>query len=120
MQQTYRHIRVERQNDVICVRLRRQRMEEADILEMADEIIGLIKDEGCRKLVFSLGPGEVECLYSVFLAKLVMIRRYLAECGGKLKICEATPDTMGVFEACHLKDYFDFLPDQEAAVAALT
>ncbi len=116
----YRHIVVERKKDVFCVRLRRHQMEETDILEMADELLSLINDQGCRKMVLSMGPKEVECLYSVFLAKLVMVRRQLAENGGALKISEASPETIGVFEACHLKDLFDFVPDQEAGVASLT
>jgi hypothetical protein len=27
---------------------------------------------------------------------------------------------MGIFEACHLKDYFDFQPDMSAATTALS
>ena len=95
-------------------------MSETDILEMADEILSLINKDGCRKLVIGLGPGQMECLYSVFLAKLVMIRRLLLEAGGRLKICEATPETIGVFEACHLKELFDFAPTQADAVKALS
>jgi hypothetical protein len=120
MDRQYRHVTVERANDVCCVRLRRHRMSETDILEMADEILSLINKDGCRKLAISLGPGQVECLYSVFLAKLVMIRRLLLEAGGHLKICEATPETIGVFEACHLKELFDFVPAQADAVKAFS
>jgi anti-anti-sigma factor len=114
-----RHIVVERDNNVCTIRLRRGRMNEADILEMSDQIIGLIHDEGCRKMVISLGPGQLECLYSVFLAKLVMIRRIMNEAGGQLKLCDASPETVGVFEACHLKELFDFQPDKAAAIKAL-
>ena len=120
MERPYRHLVVERQQDICCVRLRQLRMEEADILEMADELVNLIDQEGCRKIALSLGPGRVECLYSVFLAKLVMVRRLLAEGNGRFKICEATPETIGVFEACHLKDYFDFVPDVATAVVELS
>ncbi|HLN30773.1 MAG TPA: hypothetical protein VK395_23745 [Gemmataceae bacterium] len=119
MEHALQHIAVERQGDVSCVRLRRRHMEEADILEMADELLSLIDGQGCRKLVIHLGPGEIECLYSVFLAKLVMIRRHLLERGGHLKLCEASPETIGVFQACHLMDYFHFMPDQASAIAAL-
>ena len=120
MERPFRHITVERKNGVFFVRLRRSRMDETDILEMADELVSLIADESCRKMAFSLGPNQVECLYSVFLAKLVMIRRLLGERDGKLKICEATPETVGVLEACHLKEYFDFVPDQQTAIAELS
>jgi anti-anti-sigma factor len=121
MARPFQQIAVERKDGgaVCCVRLRHPHMEEPEILNFTDEILSLISDEKCRKLVLSLGPGDLSCLYSVFLAKLVMIRRHLLEQGGKLAICEATPATVGVFEACHLKDYFQFHPDQDSAVAAL-
>jgi hypothetical protein len=117
MERPYRQIVVERKQDVHCVHLRNDQMEENDILEMADELSQLIKDQGCRKMIFRLGPGEVDCLYSVFLAKLVMVRRYLAECYGRLKISDATPETIGVFEATHLKNLFDFVSDEATALA---
>jgi hypothetical protein len=115
----FRHIEVDRDGDIFCVHLRRNQLTEPQILELAEELLSLITDEGCRKMVLSLGPGQLECLYSVFLAKLVMVRRYLMERNGALKLCDASPATIGVFEACHLKEYFDFLPDQASAVAAL-
>ncbi len=116
---TYRHISVERQGDVFFVRLLDHRMDEPDILEMADELTALITDEGCLKMILSLGPGEMDCLYSVFIAKLVMVRRHLVERGGSLVLAEATPNTIGVFEACQLKDFFRFAPDRASAVATL-
>jgi hypothetical protein len=116
----YRHINVTREKDVFAVRLRHRHMTETDVLELADEWMALIREEGCRKMALALGPGRLECLYSVLLAKLVMVRRSLAEQGGKLVICESTPETMGIFEACHLKDYFDFQPDMSAATTALS
>jgi anti-anti-sigma regulatory factor len=119
MDRPYRHISVDCDGDVFNVRLRSHRLDEPDILEMADELLDLINDKGCRKMLLSLGPGEVECLYSVFLAKLVMVRRILLEQGGRLVICEARPETVGVFEACHLKEFFEFVPDQAAALASL-
>ena len=120
MQPPYHHITVEHQNGVCCARLRRHQMDELAILEMADELMNLIDKQGCRKMVLNLGPRPVECLYSVFLAKLVMIRRHLTELGGALKLCEASPETVEIFEACHLKEFFDFLPDEATAVAALS
>jgi hypothetical protein len=113
-----RHIDVERHGDVFCVSLRNRRLSEKDIVETADEVISLIADDGCRKLVFSLGPGSPEILYSVFLAKLVMIQRRLKEVDGRMKLCDVTPEVHGVFEACQLHDHFDFAEDKAAAIAA--
>jgi anti-anti-sigma factor len=119
MQRIYRQISFERKQDVYCVRLRGNRLEEEDILAMAEELLSLIQDQGCRKMIFCLGPGVVDCLYSVLLATLVSVRRKLSECGGVLKLCEVSPQTLEVFEACRLQKYFDFEPDQAAAVRAL-
>jgi hypothetical protein len=117
---SFRHISAENREDVWIVRMRDFRMLEADMIEMADEVVGLIEDRGCRKLVFCLGPGEVICLYSVFLAKLVMIRRHVLEKGGVLRIAEASENTLNVFRACDLDKLISFASDVEAAMADLT
>jgi anti-anti-sigma regulatory factor len=118
MSASFRHIEVTRNNDAVTVHFRRRRMSEADILELADELKALVRDQGCRKMALALGPGQLECLYSVFLAKLVMLRRSLLEQGGKLALCAASPETMAIFEACQLKELFDFQPDLKAGLAA--
>jgi anti-anti-sigma factor len=118
MPRPYRHIDVECRGDVFCVRLPRRRLNETEVNELADDLVGLIADEGCRKLALALGPKEPEFLYSVFLAKLVMVRRRLSEVGGTLKICYAGENVRGVFEACKLEEMFDFSPDFDAAVRA--
>ena|SRR5581483_6138566 len=119
MAPSYRHLEVERQGDVYCVRLRPGHLQETDILEMADEMHSLIVDEGCRRMAIALGPETVDCLYSVFLAKLVGVRRRMLECGGHLVLCDLHPAVVGVFEACRLKEYFEFVPDRATAVDRL-
>jgi hypothetical protein len=118
MELPYEHILVERHGDVYCVRLRSHRLQETELLEMSDELVSLIIDGGCRKLALALGPEPPECLYSVFMAKLIMVRRRLKECGGGLRIYDASPHVIGLFEACHLKEFFEFVPDQQAAIAS--
>jgi anti-sigma B factor antagonist len=117
MSSPLRHIVVSQVGDVTCVSLRKHRLMEDEMLQMADEVSGLIEG-GCRKLVFSLGPEALQCLYSVFLAKLVMFQRVLRERGGALKLCDVTPEVRDVFEACRLHELFDFAGDQASAVAA--
>ncbi len=112
-----RHILATQVGDVTCVSLVKHRLAEEDLLQMTDEILALI-DGGCRKMVFNLGPGALQCLYSVFLSKLVMFQRVMREHGGALKLCDVTPEVRDVFEACRLNDLFDFAPDQPTALAA--
>lgn len=114
-----RHISFEKHGDVWIVRLRSFRMLEPELIEMADEVVGLIEDDGCRKLVFCLGPGDVACLYSIFLAKLVMIRRHILEKGGLLRIAQASENTRHVFRTCDLDKILMFVPEVEPAVTEL-
>jgi anti-anti-sigma regulatory factor len=110
---------VDRIGDVTCVGLKSHRLGEDEVLQLADEVVALI-DGGCRKLVISLGPEALQCLYSVFLAKLVMFQRLLRERGGALTLCDATPEMREVFRACRLDDLFVFAPDRGSAAAAMT
>ncbi len=118
MSASYRQIEVERAGDVFCVRLRKQYRDEIGLQELGQELTGVVNQEGCRKLALSLGPDTPECLFSVFLAKLVVLQRVLHSHGGALKLCELNEHTLGVFEACRLKDHFHFAPDLPTAVAA--
>jgi len=119
MERPYRHLAVQRHGDVFCVRLTTRQMHETEIIELADELVSLVIDEGCRKMALSLGPEAPDCLYSIFLAKLVMVRRRMRECGGAMKLCDVPAQVLGIFEACRLKDHFEFVSDQNAAIAAL-
>jgi anti-anti-sigma regulatory factor len=115
---SYRYLKGERVEDVFCVSLRKLHYDEIATLELAEELIHLITDEGCRRLVLSLGPGTLEVLYSVFLAKLVTIQRLLRERGGALKLCDLTPQSFDVFAACKLTEHFEFVSDKSTALAA--
>jgi anti-anti-sigma factor len=119
MPQSYHYLLVERVGDVFYVRIRQRRLDEPGVHALADEIVSLITDQGCRKLALSLGPEEPVFLYSVFLAKMVMIRRRLTEVGGRLALCDASANVQNIFAATRLDEHFDFFPNRAAAVAAL-
>jgi anti-anti-sigma factor len=119
MTRQHRHIVVDRHGDVFHVRLRKAEMEEGEIYALSEELLSLISEQSCRKMALSLGPKEPRCLYSVFLAKLITVRRRLLESGGVLVLCEASPAVLDVFEACQLKEYFDFAPNLASAMEKL-
>lgn len=120
MPSPYRLITVDREADVFCVRLRKRKLDETEVYQLAEELTSLITDEGCRKMALSLGPEEPQCLYSVFLAKLITVRRQLLERDGGLRLCDASPAVLDVFAACKLKDYFEFAPDMNTAILQLS
>jgi len=116
---SYRKLVVDRRDDVFCVRPRKHQYYEAEIQDLGEEFNALIDQEGCRKLALRLGPKAPECLYSVFLAKLVAVQRRMKEVGGVMKLYDVPPEVVEIFEVCRLKDVFEFEPDEQAAVAAL-
>ena len=117
MNDHYRHIKVETQGGVFCVRLRNPRMDENAIFQLSEELVALAKQDGCRKLALSLGPVPPDCLYSVFLAKLVMVQRVHNENGGEMVLCDVTPLVKSTFEVTQLDRRFTFVSDFDAAVA---
>jgi anti-anti-sigma factor len=120
MARPYRFIDVERRGEVFCVHLRHARLDEAMIHEMAGELRYLVLEEGCRHMALSLGPKAPECLYSVFLAKLISLQRFLRDRGGELALCEVQPMVREIFEVCCVDRLFPFCPSFEAAVAHWT
>src|SRR5262249_39205041 len=102
MSTPWRQIDVEARGDLRCVRLRQRRIEEASIDELGDELIAAASEEGVTRLVLSLGPQPPDCLYSIFLGKLIAVQRQLRDMGRTLLLCEAGPEVLAIFAACKL------------------
>lgn len=119
MSGAYRHLDVERVGDVFAVRLSNARMPPEHLEELLAEIDRFLEQSQCRKLVFSLGPEDPQCLYSVFLAKLVSLQKRLRREGGALTIAQASDEVQQIFEACRLRSFFEFVADRDAAIAGL-
>jgi anti-sigma B factor antagonist len=117
MELSHRYIEVERDGDMHCIRFRDANMDEPSIRAMSDEVETLILKDGCRKLIISLGP--LKCLYSVLIARLIKLRQTMATQGGRLRLCDVSPDVMNVFTSCQLQDYFEFSADRATAAIAL-
>lgn len=116
---TFDVINVEQRGDVFCVRLKRRRLTEADQLRFGDEVNQLITENKCRRLALGLGDDQLDCLYSMFLGKLVMARRQIQEAGGHMHLCEVGPASLGVLKTCRLTDLFEIHPDMDAAAKVL-
>lgn len=112
----YRHISVTSEQGVLCLRLTHARLEESEIQQLGDEVLDACSAPDC-KVALSIGPDTPYCLYSVFLAKLVALRNALRRHGGRMVLCDASPNAYSAFEACKLHQEFTFLPDIPAAVA---
>ena len=118
MSYPWKHIDVDRRGDVCCVRFKQFRIDEPDIPDLASELMTLGSTCGCKRVALSLGPRPPECLYSIFLAKLVTVQRRLAENGCGLVLCDVSPGVHAIFEVCRFAEHFQFVPDFDAAAAA--
>ena len=116
----YRHLDVERRDEVWCVRLRNRRLDDLQLGEMTDELVSLVNTDGARKLALSLGPEPPQFLYSVFLARLVSLQRLLRRHEGALVLCELRPEVYRIFEACRLDSQFRFARTLQEACSALS
>jgi serine/threonine-protein kinase RsbW len=117
MSSPYRHIQVQQVGDVACVSLHDSQLDDATIRAVTAEIEDLVLRGQHHKVVLSL--GDITCLYSVLIAKLIKLRRLLAECNGTFKLCNLRPEIREVFDSCQLQAYFDLAPDVETAVREL-
>jgi anti-anti-sigma regulatory factor len=115
----FQHIYVDEIGPVFCVRLKDPALDDEALEQMTAELARLIDEAGCAKMVLSLGPREVPCLYSLLLAKLIYLQRRLEAGGGGLALAQVTPHVRELFALASLERHFRFFPDQASAVAAL-
>jgi len=107
----FKFMSYERQGDGLCLRFKNLRPSELEIKK-------IIADEKIYKVALSLGPN-MECMYSVFLGKIISLQRQLNELGGKLAVCHVSPQVKSIFAACKLDDRFCFTDDFPTALEAL-
>lgn len=118
MDQDFRHINVEKEGDACIVQFRRSRLSEQEVLELGDEILQLAENENCPRIVFDLLSETPECLFSVFLAKIVSLQKKLEAMGGGLHIANCNPHVVGIFSACCLDRIFKIFESRQEAINA--
>lgn len=116
MPHAYRHIDVELHDTIAIVRMVKPRLDEHEIHQLFQEVMDLARAKGCTRIGLCLGPQTPDCLYSVFLAKLISLQRRLYEMGGGLKLCQCTPQVVEILDACVLLDRFDLVPNVQIAL----
>jgi anti-anti-sigma factor len=118
MSRPYQQVEYQVQDGVFCVGLIGS-LHEDGLDAVSAELGRLMDDDGCRKMVLALGPGDLECLYSVFLAKLINLQRRLEAVGGTVVLAELSSNTREVFRVTGLERHFRFFADRGSAVRAL-
>ncbi len=119
MERPYHYILPEISSPLAIVRLRQITFNDQELEDLGAEIARLVDEEGCRKIILVLGPKEPQCLYSVFLAKLVNLQKRLESDGGALALAHLNETAMAFFHSAGLDNFFNFYPGVEAARQAL-
>jgi anti-sigma B factor antagonist len=101
-------------DDVCIAHLRSGSLDELWIEQLGNDLLDLVHRGGCRKLVLHF--GELDCLYSVLMGKLVMLKRRMNEAGGELRLYGVSPLVHDVFRVCKLEKMFEFYPDRASAL----
>jgi anti-anti-sigma regulatory factor len=119
MQRTYQFITVDRHGDVFTVSVQQPRIEDHQMEDLGAELGRLLDEENCRKMVLCLGPQEIDCLFSIFLAKLFNLQRRLESVGGRLALAHVSDDLRIIFRTAGIEKFFQFHPDQQSALQAV-
>ena len=119
MERPFNRITIEPHGNSLCVRLKSPMLDEDGMEEFSAEMARLLDEQDCHRLVLCLGPAEPDCLYSIFLAKLIHLKRRLEGAGGTLVLAQASDNVRHIFAASGLEKYFTFHADEKAALKEL-
>lgn len=107
-------IEIEQVGDVWIAHLKSGSLDESWVERLGHELIALVEQEGCRKLVLQF--AELDCLYSMLLGKLIQLRKVMHEHGGRIKFLGVSPLVKEVFRVCKLDEYFEFAANRDDAL----
>jgi anti-anti-sigma factor len=119
MERPFTRITREPHGRAICVRLKSTTLDEAGLEEFGAEMARLLDEQDCHRLILCLGPTDPDCLFSVFLAKLIHLKRRLENAGGTLVLAQASDNVRHIFAITGLEKYFTFHPDVATALKEL-
>jgi anti-sigma B factor antagonist len=103
---SYCHLEVEKNDDVIVVRLGKHRvLDEVTADTISDELLGVADRLDCNRLLVDL--SGVAQLSSMMLAKLVSLHKKMEPKGEKLMLCGINSQLRKVFATTMLDRLFD-------------
>ncbi|MFO0846552.1 MAG: STAS domain-containing protein [Gemmataceae bacterium] len=110
-----RRLEVEPIGDVTVVNfVDRKILDEQNIQIIGEQLFSLVDEDGRRKILLNF--SNVEYLSSAALGKLITLNKKLQQAGGKLILCNISPDIHEVFEITKLDKFFKILKDEQSAL----
>lgn len=117
MPQADARLRVRKEKGAIFVEfVDRNILDEANILQIGEEIGALIEAEPSPKLVISF--ANVDHLSSAALGTLITIHNKMKSKAGQLRLCNIDPQIYEVFVITKLNKLFEIHEDTDRAVAS--
>jgi anti-sigma B factor antagonist len=114
----YRHLGVSKRGNVTVIRFGVHRiLNDAAIDVIGDELYGVAERPDCRKLLLDF--TGVDRLSSVMLGKLLMIKKKMQSKGGKLTLCDISPEIREVFKTTNLDQILDIRENEVDGLKAL-
>lgn len=81
---------------------------------VSDELCRLVEGEGCLRLILNF--GNVQSLTSLMLGRLITLNKKVQAAGGRLAVCNLSPDLQEVFEITKLSEYLDLYASERDAL----
>src|SRR3712207_5214109 len=92
---------IQQMGDVTVVKINpRNLMEEATAKAIGEQLLSLVKEAGCSKLVLDL--SKVERITSMALGKVVGVHKEAEAAGGRLTLCKIQPRVKAIFDLLKL------------------
>ncbi len=115
---TYHHLGVWKHGDAIVVRFGdHQILDELTVKKIAEELYGVAHREDCHHLVLDF--SSVLGLSSLMLGKLLMLRKTMSAKGGRLVLCDVTPEVQDVLAGTKLSGILEIMDSEADVLKAL-
>ena len=108
-------LEVEHIGDVAVVNFKDKKiLDEQAIQTIGEQLFNLVDTDGCKKLLLNF--QNVEYLSSAALGKLITLNKKIQAVGGRLVLCEISPQIYEVFEITKLDKFFTIQKEEQAAL----
>ena len=110
---------LEDRDRVVVARITRAQLSEEENIDVfGKELVDLVEQFGCRKVVLSL--ENVTYISSAALGKLITLHRRLHRKDGQLVLCGALHSVKEVLAASRLHEYFTVADDVDSALSLMS
>jgi stage II sporulation protein AA (anti-sigma F factor antagonist) len=114
----YHHLGVWKHGNAIVIRFGdHQILDEFTVRKIAEELYSVAEREDCHHLVLDF--SSVLSLTSLMLGKLLMLRKKMASKGGRLVLCDISPEVQDVLAGTKLSEILEVMESEADALKEL-